>query len=54
MVTTQDQQQLMKCAHEACNCLLPQGDQRFCSPRCAEGKTPCQCGHRECTETPTA
>lgn len=53
MATSQDQMQLMKCAHAPCNCLIPQGEHRYCSPQCAKGEEPCQCHHRECAAQAT-
>jgi hypothetical protein len=42
---------LSKCAHAFCRCLVEVEDQ-FCSPACANAKdaisSPCPCGHPEC------
>ena len=42
---------LIKCAHEPCRCLVEVEDQ-FCSPACANAKDAisnhCPCGHPEC------
>lgn len=42
---------LMKCAHDSCRCLVETEDE-FCSASCAEAKdtgSPCGCGHSDCT-----
>jgi hypothetical protein len=48
---------LIKCAHAACQCLVETEDQ-FCSAVCASAKdthvTPCPCGHPECVGTEQA
>ena len=53
-VPSKDQMQsenLIKCAHEPCRCLVEVEDQ-FCSPVCAKSDGaaagPCPCGHPEC------
>jgi hypothetical protein len=42
---------LIKCAHGSCRCLVEVEDQ-FCSPACANAKdaisSSCPCGHPEC------
>ncbi len=42
---------LIKCAHESCRCLV-EVEEQFCSPACANAKdavtAPCPCGHPVC------
>jgi hypothetical protein len=44
--------QQKKCQHPACNCILDEGDNNYCSPYChdAGDKTElmCNCGHVGC------
>jgi len=48
---------LIKCAHESCRCLVEIEDQ-FCSAVCGDAKetprNPCPCGHPECVGTDEA
>ena len=48
---------LIKCAHESCRCLVEIEDQ-FCSAVCGDSKQtprdPCPCGHPECVGTEEA
>ena len=48
----------MTCDHKGCRCTettVVQGDQRFCSDRCAnaevleQGEAGCHCGHADCS-----
>jgi hypothetical protein len=49
--TGMQSENLIKCAHESCRCLVEIEDQ-FCSAVCGDAKqtprNPCPCGHPEC------
>ena len=43
-----------KCAHEACQCIAPEG-KKYCSTYCEDAKDitelTCECGHAGCTDS---
>jgi hypothetical protein len=44
--------EIVKCAHHSCRCQV-EIEEQFCSAACASEetqKTPCICGHLECTD----
>jgi hypothetical protein len=55
--TRMQSENLIKCAHESCRCLVEVEDQ-FCSAVCGDVKQtqrdPCPCGHPECVGTEEA
>jgi len=49
-------EQMNKCAHPACNCVI-EGDAEYCSSFCRNAResteTNCKCGHADCAAAAT-